>query len=189
MAAWRTAMVVALLSTLGVVSAATLADRRAKPRAVTVPVPPADPLAGRGLIIPVKGVTREKLRDNFLDRRGRRIHNALDIMAARGTPVVAAGDGTVAKAYRHPLGGLCVYQYDEDGEYVYLYAHLDSFAPGLAAGAPLRRGDLVGYVGSTGNAPERAPHLHFAMAKLGPEKKWYRGTPVNPYPYLLEGSR
>ncbi len=143
------------------------------------PVPRTD-----GLLIPVKGVTREGLRDTFHDARGKRVHRALDIMAARGTPVVAAGDGRVVKVYRHILGGLCVYQYDAKEEYAYYYAHLDGYAEGLAEGDVLKRGDPIGYVGTTGNASRTAPHLHFALIRLGPDKRWYRGEPVNPYSLL-----
>ncbi len=145
--------------------------------------PPREGEEGR-LGMPVLGLTRSHLVDNFNDHRGTRRHLALDIMAPRGTPVVAADDGEVAKVYRHLLGGLSVYQYDRERKRSYYYAHLQGFAPGLAAGDMLRRGDLVGYVGTTGNASPGAPHLHFAILELGPEAKWWKGTPVNPYPLL-----
>jgi murein DD-endopeptidase MepM/ murein hydrolase activator NlpD len=94
----------------------------------------------------------------------------------------------VAKVYRHALGGLSVYQYDADRRFVYYYAHLDSFATGLKAGAVLAAGDPLGAVGTTGNATPGSPHLHFAVYRLGREKQWWRGTPVNPYPLLKTGS-
>ncbi len=146
-------------------------------------VPPPEGEEGR-LGMPVLGLDRRGLVDNFEDRRGTRRHLALDIMAPRGTPVVAVDDGEVAKVYRHLLGGLSVYQYDRERKRSYYYAHLQGFAPGLAAGDYLRRGDLVGYVGTTGNASPTAPHLHFAILDLGPEAKWWKGTPVNPFPLL-----
>lgn len=147
------------------------------------PVEVEPPAAGpRGLLVPVEGVTRQQLVDTFDARRGVRRHRALDIMAPRGTRVLAAVDGEVAKVYRHVLGGLSVYQYDAERRYSYYYAHLDGYAPGLREGQWLRRGDLVGFVGSTGNAPASAPHLHFAVIELGPERKWWKGTPVNPHP-------
>jgi murein DD-endopeptidase MepM/ murein hydrolase activator NlpD len=154
---------------------------------VEAPAPPALPSIEtapptRGLLIPVEGITRGQLVDSFDARRGVRRHRALDIMAPRGTRVRAAVDGEVAKVYRHVLGGLSVYQYDAGRRRSYYYAHLDGFAPGLAEGQWLRRGDLVGFVGSTGNAPASAPHLHFAVLELGPERKWWKGTPVNPHP-------
>ena len=141
-------------------------------------------LYSRRLLIPVQGVDRAQLRDNFEERRGIRKHEALDIMAERGTPVVAAGDGKIAKLFRSVFGGITVYQFDADEMFIYYYAHLDRYADGLAEGMMLKRGDPVGYVGSTGNAPASAPHLHFTIFRLGPDKKWWKGTAVNPYPFL-----
>lgn len=196
----RVATLVLLLSTLGVVSCATWIDRREAPvpsariaePAATPPARtsrdefPADPLAARRLLIPVKGLKRADLRDNFAEKRGLRRHQALDIMARRGTPVLAVDDGRVVRVRRHLLGGLTVYQYDPDEKYAYYYAHLDRYAKGLAEGQVLKRGDLIGYVGSTGNAPASAPHLHFAITEMDHQKRWFRGKPVNPYPYLVE---
>ena len=146
-------------------------------------------LASRRLLIPVAGVDRAKLRDNFDEGRGSRRHDALDIMAARGTPVHAVDSGRVAKLFDSKAGGLTVYQFDRDEKYAYYYAHLDRYAEGLKEGALLARGDLVGYVGTTGNATPSAPHLHFTIFRLGPDRKWWKGTPVNPYPFLVEPSR
>jgi peptidoglycan LD-endopeptidase LytH len=195
----RIATLVLLCSTLGVVSCATWIDGREAPASVEPAAEPAaaspapqalaDPLAARRLLIPVKGLKRADLRDNFADQRGSRPHHALDIMAKRGTPVVAVDDGRVMRVRRHLLGGLSVYQYDPHERYAYYYAHLDRYAQGLEEGQVLKRGDLIGYVGSTGNAPASAPHLHFAITEMGPERKWYKGRPVNPYPYLVEPAR
>ncbi len=146
-------------------------------------------LASRRLLIPVAGVDRAKLRDNFDEGRGSRRHDALDIMAARGTPVHAVDSGRVAKLFDSKAGGLTVYQFDRDEKYAYYYAHLDRYAEGLKEGALLARGDLVGYVGTTGNATPTAPHLHFTIFRLGPDRKWWKGTAVNPYPFLVEPSR
>ena len=146
-------------------------------------------LAARRLLIPVEGIDRAKLRDNFEEGRGGRRHDALDIMAARGTPVRAVDSGRVAKLFDSKAGGLTVYQFDREEKYAYYYAHLDRYAEGLKQGALLNRGDLVGYVGTTGNAPASAPHLHFAIFRLGVERKWWKGTAVNPYPFLVEASR
>jgi len=154
--------------------------RDAAPPAAAEVAPASVEPAARGLLVPVAGVARHQLVDTFDERRGLRRHNALDIMAPRGTRVLAATDGEVAKIYRHVLGGLSVYQYDMERQHSYYYAHLDGYAPGLREGAMLRRGDLVGFVGSTGNASKTAPHLHFAVLELGPEKKWWKGRPVNP---------
>jgi murein DD-endopeptidase MepM/ murein hydrolase activator NlpD len=144
----------------------------------------ASPLASRQLLIPVRGVAREQLHDMFDDARGGERHQAIDIMAPRGTPVVATAEGKVVKLFTSKPGGLTVYQFDPQERYAYYYAHLDRYADGLAEGQVLKRGDLVGYVGSTGNASPDAPHLHFAIFRLGPERQWWKGTPVNPYPFL-----
>ena len=174
----RVATLVLLCATLGVVSCATWLEQ---PRAHAT----ADPLAERRLLIPVKGLKRADLRDNYAEKRGLRRHHALDIMAKRGTPVVAVDDGRVVRVRRHLLGGLTVYQYDPQEKYAYYYAHLDRYAKGLEEGRVLKRGDLIGYVGSTGNAPASAPHLHFAITEMDHQKRWFRGKPVNPYPYLV----
>ena len=105
-------------------------------------------------------------------------------MAARGTPVVAVEDGRVAKLFRSDAGGITIYQFDPSERYAYYYAHLQGYAPGIAEGRPLKRGDVIGQVGSTGNADPAAPHLHFAVFVLGPEKEWWKGTAINPYPLL-----
>lgn len=143
-------------------------------------VPDATPLR-----LPVEGAHIPDLKDNFVETRGgKRQHEAIDILAPRGTPVVAAVDGTVAKLFTSQQGGLTVYEFDRSGTYCYYYAHLDRYAPGLAEGMALRRGERIGDVGTSGNAPKSTPHLHFAVFRLGPEKKWWQGEAVNPYPLL-----
>jgi murein DD-endopeptidase MepM/ murein hydrolase activator NlpD len=130
-------------------------------------------------------VPASKLTDTFTQSRGTgRLHDAIDIMAARGTPVLAVADGRVAKLFTSKPGGLTVYQFDGEEKLAYYYAHLDRYADGLAEGRVLKRGEVLGYVGSTGNASPDAPHLHFAVMVLGPEKHWWQGTAVNPYPLL-----
>ncbi len=138
------------------------------------------------LSLPIAGLRPDDLYDTFEDARGsgERSHEALDIMAPRGTPVLAMVDGPVKKLFESKAGGLTVYQFGMDETYSYYYAHLDRYADGLEKGKVLRRGDVLGYVGSTGNASPDAPHLHIAIARLGPEKNWWEGTPVNPYPVL-----
>jgi len=143
---------------------------------------PVPPLA---LLLPVAGAHVRELKDNFDEARGgTRRHEAIDILAPRGTPVMAAVDGTVAKLFTSQQGGLTVYEFDAAGEYCYYYAHLDRYAPGLAEGMAVKRGDRIGDVGTTGNAPKNTPHLHFAMFRLGAEKKWWEGEAVNPFPML-----
>jgi murein DD-endopeptidase MepM/ murein hydrolase activator NlpD len=144
-------------------------------------------LRGRGLMIPVEGVDEDELRDTFADSRGSgRAHEAIDIMAPRGTPVRAAQDGVIRKLFTSDAGGLTIYQFDRSETYTYYYAHLDAYAGGLHEGQEVRRGDLLGYVGSTGNASPDAPHLHFAILRLTPERQWWTGEPVNPYPVLKQ---
>jgi murein DD-endopeptidase MepM/ murein hydrolase activator NlpD len=160
----------------------------------TAPPPPAtdtipsirDADAPRAMIVPVAGVGRAAMRNMFDEARGGRRHEAIDIMAPRGTPVVATDDGVVKKLFTSKPGGLTVYQFDPDQRFCYYYAHLDAYAPGLHEGQQLRRGEVLGYVGTTGNAPKDAPHLHFALIRLDREKRWWKGTYVNPYPYLAE---
>ncbi|WP_425491607.1 M23 family metallopeptidase [Cognatiluteimonas sedimenti] len=149
--------------------------------------PPAAAAHAPGhLLIPVAGVAANQLQDTFGDGRGggERAHEALDIMAPRGTPVLAASDGKLEKLFTSVPGGLTIYQFDPTRTYAYYYAHLDRYAPGIAEGSQLKRGELIGYVGSTGNASEDAPHLHFAVFVLGPEKRWWQGTAIDPYPLL-----
>lgn len=147
-------------------------------------------LMRRRLLIPVQGVDRSQLRDNFEEKRGGlRRHEALDIMAPRGTPVLAAGDGVIAKLARHPLGGITIYENDPDGRYSYYYAHLDRYAEGLKVGQGVRRGQVIGFVGSTGNARASAPHLHFTILALSQPSRWWDRPAVNPYPFLVDATR
>ncbi len=156
--------------------------------------PPAvqfTPLAGftlgrEPLVMPVEGARAADLRDSFDETRGStRRHEAIDIRATRGTPVLAAVDGSIEKLFTSKQGGLTVYEFDHDRNYCYYYAHLDHYAEDIREKQLVRRGDRLGYVGSTGDASAEAPHLHFAIFRLGPEKQWWVGTPINPYPFLL----
>ena len=137
-------------------------------------------LANKILAFPVKGYERA-LRDNFDERRGEAPHEALDIVAPRGTEVVAVDHGTVAKLFKSVPGGITIYQFDESGSLAYYYAHLDRYAPGLREGDPVKRGEVIGYVGSTGNARADAPHLHFTVFALGADRKWWKGAAINPH--------
>ena len=143
-----------------------------------------DPDAPRPMIIPVAGVDRSAMRDMFDEGRGHRRHEAIDILAPRGTPVIAADDGVVKKLFTSKPGGLTVYEFDPDQRFCYYYAHLDRYAAGLHEGQVLRRGEVLGYVGTTGNARKDTPHLHFALIRLDAERRWWKGTYVNPYPLL-----
>jgi murein DD-endopeptidase MepM/ murein hydrolase activator NlpD len=133
-------------------------------------------------VIPVSGVTADKLVDSFDEiRGGNRRHEAIDIMAPRGTPVLSADAGRVLKLHNSAAGGLTIYVADPTQRFIMLYAHLDSYRPGLTPGMAVRRGELLGYVGSTGNASPAAPHLHFAIARSDNPKEWWKGTPLNPF--------
>jgi murein DD-endopeptidase MepM/ murein hydrolase activator NlpD len=149
--------------------------------------PPAD-LLQRGLLVPVQGVPRTGLLDTFDDARGQgRVHNAIDIMAPRNTPVLAAEGGRIAKLFTSNLGGLTIYQFDPTETYCYYYAHLDHYDPSLREGAQVAKGQVLAYVGSTGDASPEAPHLHFEITRLHPDKHWWQGDSINPYPVLREG--
>lgn len=135
-----------------------------------------------GIIVPVSGVAVTSLRDMYDEPRGTRIHEALDIPAPRGTPVVAATAGRVLRLHESKAGGLMVYAADASDRFIMLYGHLDAYAPGLAAGTVLAAGQQIGTVGTTGNAPPQTPHLHFAVLRGRPSEAWWRGTATNPYP-------
>jgi murein DD-endopeptidase MepM/ murein hydrolase activator NlpD len=139
-------------------------------------------LRTRSLELPVDGAGRDDLRDNFFDARNGRTHEALDIMAPRHTEVRAVDEGTIVKLFNsRGGGGITIYQFDRSRTFCYYYAHLDRYAPALREGQHVRRGDLIGYVGNTGNASATAPHLHFAIFRLTPERLWWKGEPINPY--------
>ena len=153
-----------------------------------VPSISADPFAvlrDRRLDIPVKGANREDLRESFDEQRGSsRRHEAIDLLAPRHTPVVAVEDGTIARLFLSNAGGITVYQFDPSTTYVYYYAHLQAYAEGLKEGDRVKRGDVLGYVGTTGNAPQDTPHLHFAIFQMTDKKEWWQGTPLDPYKVL-----
>ncbi len=156
------------------------------PVTIPVPTPLSEPeVAPSGLAIPVAGVGPADLYDSFDDDRGEgRGHGALDIMAPRGTPVIAAMPGTVEKLFQSDAGGTTAYVRSDDGRWIAYYAHLDAYAAGLAEGRKLKRGDPIGTVGDTGNAAPGNTHLHFALHRMAPGEGWWQGTPVNPYPLL-----
>ena len=157
--------------------------------------PPSSPapnlwLGPTGVAIPVVGVKPDQLLDTFTQARaGGRVHDAIDIMAPAGTPVIAAAPGTVEKLFfSHGGGGITAYVRSPDGRWTYYYAHLQDYAPSLKEGAPIKRGDPIGRVGSTGDANPAAPHLHFAINRMEDGERWWQGTPINPYP-LLAGNK
>lgn len=135
-------------------------------------------LRARSLLIPVQAVKPAQLTDTYTQARANgALHDALDIMAPRGTPVLAVEGGRVVKLFLSKSGGITLYQFEPDSNDAYYYAHLDRYAEGSL----LKKGQLIAYVGSTGNASPNAPHLHFAIFRLEPERQWWRGTPLNPF--------
>jgi murein DD-endopeptidase MepM/ murein hydrolase activator NlpD len=139
-------------------------------------------LREKGLVVPVAGIAANTLRSTFDDgRSGGRTHQAMDILAPRGTAVLASEDGRIAKLFTSAAGGLTIYQFDPDEQYCYYYAHLDSYAANLTEGQTVRRGQTIGYVGTTGNAPPGTPHLHFAIFKLNADRRWWEGAPIDPF--------
>jgi murein DD-endopeptidase MepM/ murein hydrolase activator NlpD len=161
--------------------------------ATVAPTAPADATAVAhlgGLLMPVAGGDSTRLDDSFDDPRdgGARRHHAIDIMAPRGTPVLSAGDGRILRLAKTPKGGISIYAADLEEQFVYYYAHLDRYHPNIYAGRPLMRGDTLGFVGTTGNAPPNAPHLHFQVMRMPADRKYWNGEPINPYPLLQPAS-
>jgi murein DD-endopeptidase MepM/ murein hydrolase activator NlpD len=168
---------------------------------IPVAPPPADPLVGPGVElkatevpamaadavpatkrrVPIDGVSVESFNGGFAEHRGARPHEAVDIVVARGTPIHAVQDGTIAKLFLSKPGGITIYQFDVEGRICYYYAHLDRYADGLHDGQHVSQGEVIGYVGTSGNAPPDTPHLHFAVFELDADKKWWHGRPLDPY--------
>jgi len=140
------------------------------------------PLPDIGL--PVDGLTAATLRDTFAEVHFGHAHEAIDLPAAKGTPVRAVLAGTIRKLFLSKPGGNTIYEFDDKAVYCYYYAHLDRYADRLREGMRVEQGDIIGFVGSTGDADPKSPHLHFAVFELGPEKRWWKGKPLNPYSAL-----
>jgi murein DD-endopeptidase MepM/ murein hydrolase activator NlpD len=157
----------------------------AVPQANKDDLSPEAALASKGLIIPVKGVDPSRIRDSYTaGRGGGRTHDAVDIMAPRGTPVIAADAGTIFRLRQNAAGGITIYQLDPDERFIYYYAHLDGYEDGLAEGMKIRQGDVLGFVGTTGNAPDNIPHLHFQVMLYRGGGQYWGGDPINPHPFL-----
>ena len=146
---------------------------------------PAVPTNSASLLIPVEGVRPEQLRDTFQDSRSEgRVHDAIDIPAPRGTPVLAAADGRIVKLFQSVAGGTTIYQLGTDNHTIYYYAHLDRYSDNLKEGYVARRGETIAYVGDTGNAGAGNYHLHFSILIVSDSKRYWDGTNINPYPLL-----
>ena len=147
------------------------------------------PLRERTLRMPVAGMKPSQILDTFNEARDGRRHEATDILAPRGTAVLAVEDGTIRKLFHSKPGGLTIYEFDLSETYCYYYAHLAGYAPDLKEGMHVKAGQVIGYVGTTGNAPPNTPHLHFGITAIGRDKKWWGGTPINPYPILMRSAQ
>ncbi len=155
--------------------------------------PPPAPVATTGdapsgrIRLPIDGEDIELFKGGFAERRGGdRPHEAVDMLAPRNTPVHAVENGTIAKLFTSKAGGLTIYQFDPSGRLCYYYAHLERYADGLHDGQAVSQGDVIGYVGTTGNAPANTPHLHFAVFELNADKHWWQGRPIDPYQVFKE---
>jgi murein DD-endopeptidase MepM/ murein hydrolase activator NlpD len=170
----------------------------ASPVAIGTPLPPdptptpepANFVGQVNLIIPVAGVRPDQLIDTFDDARSEgRVHDAIDIMAAAETPVLAAADGKILKLFNSERGGTTIYQLNANGDLVFYYAHLARYADGLAEGDMVKQGQVIAYVGDTGNAGAGNYHLHFSIAAVSDPKRYWEGTNINPYPLLHDRTR
>lgn len=192
------------ISRLALLVLATACSQRSPWRVIPAPAPrqqaeavslpaaaPADATAVAHLatlFFPVADGDSTRLDDSFADPRdgGSRRHNAIDIMAPKGTAILSVADGRILRLTKNAKGGTTVYATDLDEQYVYYYAHLDGYHAGIYAGRPLMRGDTLGYVGTTGNAPKDLPHLHFQVMRMPADRKYWDGEPINPYPLLRQ---
>jgi murein DD-endopeptidase MepM/ murein hydrolase activator NlpD len=152
----------------------------------TVPIPTTGRISAPPLRMPLDNVGVEAMKGGFLEKRGSRPHEAADLLAPRNTPVHAVEGGTIAKLFFSKAGGITIYQFDPTGDRIYYYAHLERYADGLHEGQTVSAGEVIGYVGTTGNAPPNTPHLHFAVIETDGSRQWWKGQAVDPYP-LFKG--
>ena len=151
-------------------------------KATPAPVATTGDVPRSRLRTPIDGVSVESFKGGFAERRGsERAHEAVDILSPRNTPVHAVESGTIAKLFFSKAGGITIYQFDPTGRLCYYYAHLERYADGLQEGQAVSQGDVIGYVGTSGNAPPGTPHLHFAVFELDADRHWWQGTPIDPY--------
>jgi murein DD-endopeptidase MepM/ murein hydrolase activator NlpD len=154
----------------------------APPAKTPAPVATTGDVQRGRLRMPLDGEDVESLKGGFAETRGgNRPHEAVDMLAPRNTPVHAVDGGSIAKLFTSKAGGLTIYQFDPGGRLCYYYAHLERYADGLKDGQMVSQGDIIGYVGTTGNAPPNTPHLHFAVFELNADRHWWQGRPIDPY--------
>ena len=157
------------------------------PASPTAAVVGAAPVAANGVVsapplrVPIDGVAADTFKGGFAEHRGSRRHEAVDILAPRGTPVHAAQNGRIAKLFLSKPGGITIYEFDPEERLCFYYAHLDHYADGLHEGQTIAQGEVIGFVGTTGNAPPNTPHLHFAVFELNADHHWWQGRPLDPY--------
>jgi murein DD-endopeptidase MepM/ murein hydrolase activator NlpD len=151
------------------------------PKVTVAPVATIGASSSATLRVPIDGISIESFKGGFAERRGSRPHEAVDILEPRGTPIHAVQDGTIAKLFFSKAGGNTIYQFDPDGRLCFYYAHLERYVEGLHDGQHVSQGDVLGYVGTSGNAPPETPHLHFAVFELNADRKWWQGRPLDPY--------
>lgn len=157
-----------------------------QPKTAVAPVAATGALPATRLRVPIDGISIESFKGGFSELRGDRPHEAVDIVAPRGTPVRAVQDGMIAKLFFSKPGGITIYQFDPDERLCYYYAHLERYADGLHDGQHVSQGEVIGYVGTSGNAPPETPHLHFAIFQLNADRKWWQGRPLDPYRVFKE---
>jgi peptidoglycan LD-endopeptidase LytH len=142
-------------------------------------------ISAKPLRVPIDGANVESMKGGFDEHRPGHEHEAVDILAPRNTPIHAVEDGTIAKLFfSKGGGGNTIYQFDPTGHYAFYYAHLERYADGIRDGQPVKAGDVIGYVGTSGNAPPNTPHLHFAVYELNPDRRWWQGKAIDPYPFF-----
>ena len=162
------------------------APPRIPPRA-TIEAAPTPGDAPRGsLRMPLDNSSVEAMKGGFVERRGSQPHEAVDLLAPRNTPVHAVANGSIARLFLSKAGGITIYQFDVEGRHCYYYAHLEGYASGLHEGQVVSQGDVIGYVGTTGNAPPQTPHLHFAVMELDAKRQWWKGKSIDPYPFFRD---
>jgi murein DD-endopeptidase MepM/ murein hydrolase activator NlpD len=164
-------------------------ERAGSTSAATAPIGTSGDIPRRPLQVPIDGSNVESWKGAFYQQRDGRPHEAVDILAPRNTPVHAADDGSIAKLFVSKAGGNTIYQFDPDGRLCYYYAHLERYADGLREGQPVSRGQVIGYVGTSGNAPPDTPHLHFAVSQLNADRHWWQGRALDPYEVFRLGSQ
>jgi murein DD-endopeptidase MepM/ murein hydrolase activator NlpD len=170
----------------------TIATPKPKPKPSITPEQARHAVAelrARHLLLPIQGFNPESIKGSFYEKRGTEMHEAADMLAPRNTPVIAVEDGTIAKLWMSKAGGITIYQFDASQRYVYYYAHLESYAPNLKDGDIVKRGQIIGFVGTSGNAPPNTPHLHFSISVVTEPGRWWSGAQIDPYEVFTNNGR